>query len=103
MESNAANLASDDVLLHRNASGAPDALPPLVARYVNLVYSTALRQVRDPHLAEDITQDVFVIFSRKAARLRAGTVLPNWLFCTTRYLAANALKIRKRRQRHEQH
>jgi RNA polymerase sigma factor (sigma-70 family) len=102
MESKTANSASDEVLLQRYANGAPDALSPLVARYVNLVYSTALRQVRDPHLAEDITQEVFLTFFRKAARLRAGTVLPNWLFCTTRYLAANALKTRKRRQRHEQ-
>jgi len=102
MESKAANLASDDVLLRRHAEGVPDALSPLIARYVNLVYSTAVRQVRDPHLAEDIVQDVFLTFARKAARLRPGTVLPNWFFCTTRYFAANALKTRERRQRHEQ-
>ena len=79
-----------------------EAFSELVNRHIRLVYSVALRQARDPHLAEEITQVVFIILARKARSLGPETVLSAWLCRTARYASANALKIQTRRHHYEQ-
>jgi RNA polymerase sigma factor (sigma-70 family) len=78
------------------------AFTTLVERYVNLVYSTALRRVGNPQAAEEIAQAVFIILARKARGLSRRTVLSGWLFQTTRLTAANFLRGEIRRQKREQ-
>jgi RNA polymerase sigma factor (sigma-70 family) len=97
-------MLSDDMQLVRDyaESGSEQAFSKLVAQHVNLVYSVALRKVRDAHLAEEITQNVFVILARKAKSLKADTVLSGWLCRTARYVSADTLKIQRRRQIREQ-
>ena len=95
---------TDDMTLLREYAGrnSEEAFTALVSRHVNLVYSVALRQVRDPHLAEEITQAVFIILARKAKSLGPKTILSGWLCRTARYVSANAMTMQRRRQRREQ-
>jgi len=61
------NSLTDLQLLHEYAERHAEApFGELVRRHVDLVYSVALRMVREAHLAEDVTQGVFLALSRSA-------------------------------------
>lgn len=78
------------------------AFRELVRRYIPMVYATCRRQLQDAHLAEDVTQAVFVILARRATTLRSGSVLGAWLHRTAVYSCSNARQLKKTRNFHEQ-
>src|SRR5690349_21649784 len=97
----------DDIALLREyvTHKSEAAFDALVSRHVSFVYSSALRQVRNPHLAEEVTQAVFIILAQKAGRISDKTILTGWLFKTARFAAlAQTRADAKRQQReHEAH
>src|SRR6266550_8719635 len=92
----------DSALLQQYVEGHSDAaFAALVTRHINLVYSVAMRHVGDPHLAEEITQAVFILLAKKAAQLRHDQALSSWLFQATRLTAGNFVRSETRRHRRE--
>src|SRR5436309_1405535 len=92
--------AMDDLelLWEFGRSRSPAAFETVARRYVDLIYSSALRQVRDPHVADDVTQAVLIVMMNKAAKLPARTVLPSWLLKVTRYACMDVMKMDARRR-----
>src|ERR1700722_264131 len=82
--------------------GSADALDELVWRHMPLGYAAALREVGEANLAEDVTQAVFLVLMRHAARIPRRAVLAGWLFNVTRFAAAKAKRSAARQKKHEQ-
>ena len=83
-------------------SKSDEAFAALVERYVNLVYSTAIRFTSNRNHAEEIAQAVFIVLAKKAGSLSPGVILSGWLYQATRLTSANFVKGEIRRQRREQ-
>ena len=96
-------MLEDTALLRRYANAHAEAdFAEIVRRHVNLVYSAALRQVNgDAHLAQDVTQLVFADLARKAESVASHRVLAGWLFTSTRFAAAKAVRGEQRRHARE--
>lgn len=84
------------------ASGSETAFRELVASYVDLVYSAAVRLVNgDTHVAEDVTQTVFADLARMARTLSRDVMLGGWLHRHTCFVASKVLRTERRRQERE--
>lgn len=92
---------SDQDLLRDYVAGETSAFAELVARYADLVYGAAVRQVGRAGLADEVTQAVFILLMRKAAKISDNVVLAAWLHKATRYTALNAIRRENRRRKHE--
>ena len=79
------------------------AFRELVNRYIDLVYSAAVRLVNgDTHLAEDVTQTVFADLARLSRTLSRETMLGGWLHRHTCFVASKVMRGERRRQKREQ-
>jgi RNA polymerase sigma factor (sigma-70 family) len=96
------SLADQQLLRDYTERHSEAAFAELVRRHVDLVHSAALRMVRDAHLAEDVTQGVFLALARNAAQLTNRPVLSGWLHRTAQNLAANTVRSDVRRRAREQ-
>ncbi|MEE8347090.1 MAG: sigma-70 family RNA polymerase sigma factor [Dehalococcoidia bacterium] len=92
----------DEELMRRLHYRDVRAFEELFNKFGDLVYSTALRVLRDTQLAEDVSQEIFVRIWRKPESYVAerGRFL-TWLISITRNRAVDEIRARGRRQRHE--
>ncbi|GAA5070343.1 RNA polymerase sigma factor [Streptomyces similanensis] len=92
--------ATIDQLITLAAAGgsdAPAALSALYGRLNGTVYNWVRQYIRDPHIAEDLTQEVWFKVAQNARRYRPGTNLLGWLNTITRNTALDYIRTTQRR------
>ena len=71
---------SDTELVRRFKEGDQNAYSEIVRRYQNRVYTMCLRWMKDPHIAEEVAQDVFLALFRALERFRGDAQLSTWIY-----------------------
>ncbi len=89
----------DFQLIKRVQEGSEAAFRQLVERHKDRVYNTALSLLGQPQDAEDVSQEVFVEFWKKAAAFRGEAALSTWLYRVTVNRCRDLIKFRKRKKR----
>ena len=96
-------MPDDSELLTRYAeSRSQEAFAEFVERNLGLVYHAALRRTNgDPHLAEDVVQQVFSSLALNSGKVARHAVPAGWLYVATRNAAANLMRSEGRRRARE--
>jgi RNA polymerase sigma-70 factor (ECF subfamily) len=89
--------SNDDGLLLRAVQRGEDvAMATIFDRYSMVVYSVALRVLRDPAAAEDVLQDIFMqIWRKPESFVSTRGSLGGWLAVVARNRSIDALRRRK--------
>ena len=76
-------------------AGELAALEELAARHERQIYTLALRILRDPHDAEDVTQQTFLSALENLATFRAEAGIATWLSRIATFAALKVIRIRQ--------
>lgn len=90
-------MQDDKRLMQHIGNGDHKAMRTLVNMYQDYVFSCCLSLIRDRHLSEEATQDVFVKAYRFASSFRGDARLKTWLYHIVRSTCYDKLRQQKRR------
>ena len=71
---------NDVELIHKILDGNQNAFAELVRKYQKPIHALAWRKIGDFHIAEEITQDIFLIVYQKLATLEDPRCFSGWLY-----------------------
>ena len=72
--------ANDADLIQRVLDGDQDAFTTLVNKYQKSVHALVWRKIGDFHIAEELTQDVFLKVYKRLSTLKRPEQFPGWLY-----------------------
>jgi RNA polymerase sigma-70 factor (ECF subfamily) len=94
--------SADLQLIARLQAGDDGAVTELAERYSHRIYQMALRHMKNPEDAEEVTQDVLMKVYRKVEHFRGDAALSSWIYRITFNTAMSRLRTRKAEKAAEQ-
>ena len=90
-------MIEDELLKWKFKSGSKDALQRIYEKYRDYLLTLAMALVNDTGLAEDIVQDVFVIFAQSVGKFKLRGSLKSYLTTCTLNRCRDLIRAHKRR------
>jgi len=78
--------------LDRCSAGDRSAFAEIVRAHQSMVYSVALHFLRNPSMAEDLAQEVFLELFRSLGGIKSGAHLRHWLRKVTRHRSIDRVR-----------
>ena len=91
----------DTVLMLRVRLGEEACLAPLLAKYRTPILRFLYRMVRDPNVAEDLTQEVFLRVCRSRGRYEPTAKFSSWIYRIAANLGSNWRRDQRLRRNQE--
>ena len=90
-------MIEDELLKWKFKSGSKDALQRIYEKYRDFLLTLAMALVNDAGLAEDIVQDVFVMFAQSSSTFKLHGSLKSYLATCTLNRCRDQIRARKHR------
>jgi RNA polymerase sigma-70 factor (ECF subfamily) len=91
-------MQEEEVLLEQLKLGDEDAYRRVVQKYQPKVYNTCIGFVKDPEIARDLSQEVFLELYRSISKFRGDSKLSTWLYRISVNKSLNHLKSNQKHQ-----
>ena len=89
-------MIEDELLKWEFKSGSKDALQRIYEKYRDFLLTLAMALINDAGLAEDIVQDVFVMFAQSSSTFKLRGSLKSYLTTCTLNRCRDKIRVRKR-------
>src|SRR3989338_308011 len=83
---------TDEQLVEKYLKGQKRALEILINRYLALIFNYALHYAKQPALADDLTQEVFIRVWKKIKKFNSRYKFKSWLYTIAKNTCLDYLK-----------
>ncbi len=88
----------DNIIIENVIAGDANAFAVLVERYKDLVFTLALRMLKNKEEAEEVSQDAFIKVYKSLKKFKGDSKFSTWIYRVTYNTCLDRLKKNKRQQ-----
>lgn len=85
----------DQLIINKVLKGNTNAFSELIDTYKDLVFSLAIKMIKNREAAEEISQDTFIKAYKNLSKFKGGSKFSTWLYTITYHTCLDALKKNK--------
>ena len=89
---------NDNIIINKVIAGDTNAFAVLVDRYKDLVFTLALRMLKNREEAEEVSQDTFIKVYKSLTKFKGDSKFSTWIYKVTYNTCLDRLKKNKRQQ-----